>query len=68
MVSKNNNVAQHDDAVRRDELDLDSRYRKIGIAAVAAALQFRCEAAPKNRAYAPIFLLRRTRGLELNLE
>jgi hypothetical protein len=43
MLSNNSNVTQHTDAVRRDELGLDSRYREIGISAVAAALQFRCE-------------------------
>ena len=31
--------------------DLDSRYGEIGISAVAAALQFKCET--KNPAYAP---------------
>jgi hypothetical protein len=36
---------------RRDELNLDSRYGAIGISAVAAALQFKCEV--KNPAYAP---------------
>ena len=36
---------------RRPEVKLDSRYGAIGISAVAAALQFKCEA--KNPAYAP---------------
>jgi hypothetical protein len=67
MSLNNNNVTRHNEAVRRDELDLDSRYRKIGISAVAAALQFRCEA-PKKRAYAPISHPWRKRGPELNLE
>ncbi len=35
----------------RPDAGLDSRYGKIGISAVAAALQFKCEA--KNPAYAP---------------
>jgi hypothetical protein len=29
--------------VRRDKPKLDSRYREIGISAVAAALQFQCK-------------------------
>ena len=66
MVSNNNNVVQPNDAVRRSEPDLDSRYGEIGISAVVATLQFRCET--KNRAYEPVFLPRRTRGPELNIQ
>jgi hypothetical protein len=66
-VSNNKNVTQdNNDAVRRDEPDLHSLYGEIGIPAVAAALQFKCET--KNRAYGPVFLPRRTRGPELNLQ
>jgi len=36
---------------RRSDVNLDSRYGAIGISAVAAALQFKCDA--KNPAYAP---------------
>lgn len=36
---------------RRDRAALDARYGKIGISAVAAALQYKSE--PKNPAYAP---------------
>ena len=36
---------------RRSDVNLDSRYGAIGISAVAAALQFKCET--KNPAYAP---------------
>jgi hypothetical protein len=36
---------------QRSDVNLDSRYGAIGISAVAAALQFKCEA--KNPAYAP---------------
>jgi hypothetical protein len=43
MLSNNNNVIHHNDAVRCDEPDLDSRYGKIGISAVAAALHFKSE-------------------------
>ena len=48
----NNNVARASEQFCRDEQDLDSRYGKIGISAVAAALQFKSEA--KNPAYAPV--------------
>ena len=47
-----NNVAQGNEDARCDEPNLDSRYREIGISAVAAALQFKCET--KNPAYAPV--------------
>ncbi len=40
------------ETVRSSESDLDSRYGEIGISALAAALQFRCEV--KNPAYAPV--------------
>ena len=36
---------------RRSDVNLESRYGAIGISAVAAALQFKCDA--KNPAYAP---------------
>jgi hypothetical protein len=48
----NNNVAQGSEDARRNEPNLDSRYGEIGISAVAAALQFKCET--KNPAYAPV--------------
>ena len=48
----NNNVAQGSETARRNEPNLDSRYGEIGISAVAAALQFKCET--KNPAYAPV--------------
>jgi hypothetical protein len=48
----NNNVAQGEEDVRGKSPNLDSRYGEIGIPAVAAALQFKCEA--KNPAYAPV--------------
>jgi hypothetical protein len=65
-MSNKKNVPQDKDAVRGDESDLHSRYGKIGISAVAAALQFRCET--KDRADKPVLLPRRTRGPELNLQ
>ena len=36
---------------RRERTELDARYRKIGISAVAAALRYRGDS--KNPAYAP---------------
>jgi hypothetical protein len=36
----------------REEANLDRRYGKIGISAVAAAVRYQCEC--KNPAYAPV--------------
>jgi hypothetical protein len=47
-----NNMIQGSNEGHRDEPNLDSRYREIGISAVAAALQFKSSA--KNPAYAPV--------------
>ena len=41
-----------DTIVERDDADLDRRYGKIGIPAVAAALAYQSDA--KNPAYAPV--------------
>ena len=41
-----------DSIVERDDADLDRRYGKIGIPAVAAALA--CQSDAKNPAYAPV--------------
>ena len=46
---------------RRERAELDARYGKIGISAVAAALRYRGEA--KNPAYAPA-VLRETESAE----
>jgi hypothetical protein len=43
---------------RRDRVELDARFGKIGISAVAAAVRYQSEA--KNPAYAPVQL----RGIE----
>jgi hypothetical protein len=37
---------------RRERTELDARYRKIGISAVAAAIRYRGES--KNPVYAPV--------------
>jgi hypothetical protein len=37
---------------KRTDENLDGRYGKIGIPAVAAAVQYKCDA--KNPAYAPV--------------
>jgi hypothetical protein len=50
-MTKKNSAQSAQDALR-SEANLDSRYGEIGISAVVAALQFKCEA--KNPAYAPV--------------
>ena len=67
MVSNNNNVVQPNDAVRRSEPDLDSRYGEIGISAVVAALRYRRETRNAGT-HARSLLPRRPRGPELNIQ
>ncbi|MGC1466016.1 MAG: hypothetical protein WA792_09815 [Pseudolabrys sp.] len=43
--------AERDEDSRRQNSNLDGRYREIGISAVAAAVRFKCEV--RNPAYAP---------------
>ena len=47
-----NNAAESLEMSQRSEASLDSRYREIGIPAVAAALPYRSKA--QNPAYAPV--------------
>jgi hypothetical protein len=51
-VMTTKNAAPSDTSARRETPDLDGRYGKIGISAVAAALPYQSEV--KNPAYAPV--------------
>jgi len=49
---KSTKTMQSTQAVRREAQNLEVRYGKIGISAVAAAVRYQSE--PKNMAYAPV--------------